>query len=212
MDARYWHQRWQENKLAFHNSETHPLLIQYFNKLSLVKGSRVFVPLCGKTLDIAWLLSNGYRVAGAELSEIAIEQLFAELGLKPEISQVGQLIHYSAENIDLFVGDIFHLSGKMLDPVDAVYDRAALVALPKEMRNRYTTHLMEITNKAPQLLIVYEYDQQLMEEPPFSINQEEINRTYRNSYGLTLMTSTDVSGGLKGKCEAKESLWLLHNS
>jgi thiopurine S-methyltransferase len=209
VEASFWHQRWEKNNIAFHESEANPLLVKYFKELSLVKGSRVFLPLCGKTLDIPWLLSDGYRVAGAELSKIAIEQLFTELGIEPKISRISAVDRYSAKNIDIFVGDIFDLSSKMLGRVDAIYDRAALVALPEVMRNRYAAHLTEITDKAPQLLICYEYDQSLMEGPPFSISNEEVNRHYIDNYDLTLMASTNVPGGLKGKCMAKENVWLL---
>ena len=153
MEPSFWHQRWEKNEIAFHESKANPILVKHFNQLSLAKGSRVFVPLCGKTLDISWLLSNGYRVAGAELSQIAIEQLFIELGLQPEISTVGEVEQWSARNLDLFVGDIFAVSRKLLGPVDAIYDRAALVAFPEEMRNRYAVHLTVITGKAPQLLV-----------------------------------------------------------
>lgn len=211
MDDNFWLQRWETNNIGFHQSEANPLLVNTFKELTLAKGSRVFLPLCGKTLDIAWLLSKGYRVAGAELSELAIEQLFIELGVAPKVFEVGQAKRYSATNIDIFVGNIFYLSNKMLGPVDAIYDRAALVALPKEMRHRYTAHLMEITNKSPQLLICFEYDQTLMEGPPFSISNEEINQHYKDSYDLTLILSSDVSGGLKGKYLAKENVWLLRN-
>ncbi len=211
MDASFWHQKWERDEIAFHNREANSLLVRYFTELSLVKGSRVFVPLCGKTLDIDWLLSNGYRVAGAELSKIAIEQLFMELEIEPKISRVGELDRYSATNIDIFVGDIFHLSSKMLGEVDAIYDRAALVALPETMRNQYTTHLMKITDKAPQLLICYEYDQSSIAGPPFSISNEEVSQHYLDSYSLTLLGSTSVSGGLKGKCAANENIWLLQN-
>jgi len=209
MDASFWHQRWGKNDIAFHESATNPLLVKYFKDLSLVKGGRVFLPLCGKTLDIPWLLSKGYRVAGVELSKIAVEQLFTELGVEPNISRVGKVNHYSTNNIDIFVGDIFDLSSKMLGPVDAIYDRAALVALPEEMRNRYTAHLIKITDKAPQLLICYEYDQSLMEGPPFSVSDKEVDQHYRDNYDLTLMVSTNVPGGLKGKCAAKENVWML---
>lgn len=212
MEASFWHQTWRDNNIAFHRSEANPLLVKYFKQLSLLEDSRVFLPLCGKTLDIPWLLSNGYRVAGVELSTIAVEQLFTELGVEPKISGAGRLEHYSAENIDIFVGDIFHLSSEILGPVDAVYDRAALVALPKEMRDRYTAHLMQITNKAPQLLICYEYDQSLMEGPPFSVSNEEVSQHYKGGYHLTPIASTNVPGGLKGKCAAKENVWLLQNS
>jgi thiopurine S-methyltransferase len=211
MDASFWHQRWEKNEIAFHQTKANPLLVEYFHQLSLAKGNRIFVPLCGKTLDISWLLSNGHCVAGAELSQIAIEQLFMELGVQPTISGVGEVDQWSAKDIDIFVGDIFAVSRKILGPVDAVYDRAALVAFPEEMRNRYTAHLTEITDKAPQLLITYDYDQNAMEGPPFSVSNEEVKRHYRVNYDVTLIASADVPGGLKGKCAAKENVWLLKN-
>ncbi len=212
MDASFWHRRWAENNIAFHQSAANPLLVQYFKELSLVQDSRVFLPLCGKTLDIAWLLAHGYRVVGAELSKIAVEQLFIELGVAPKISRIGVVDRYNAPNIDVFTGDIFDLSSQMLGSVDAIYDRAALVALPTAMRDRYTTHLIEITNKAPQLLICYEYDQHLTDGPPFSIGNEEVNQHYQNIYDLALLASVNVPNGLRGQYPATEHVWLLKNN
>ncbi|MGK7948820.1 MAG: thiopurine S-methyltransferase [Xenococcaceae cyanobacterium] len=209
MDSSFWLQKWEKNEIGFHKSEANPVLVKYFGELSLSKGNRVFVPLCGKTLDIAWLLSEGYRVAGAELAEMAVEQLFDELGVKPKISRIGKTSLYSAKDIDIFVGNIFDVSGEMLGSVDAIYDRAALVALPEEIRNRYTAHLKEITDKASKLLVTFEYDRNLMEGPPFSISKEEVDRHYSDSYDLSFLASNDVVGGLKGKCAAKENVWLL---
>jgi thiopurine S-methyltransferase len=85
------------------------------------------------------------------------------------------------------------------------------VAFPEEMRKQYTAHLTEITGKARQLLICYDYDQSLMDGPPFSVSNEEVQRQYAVNYDVTLIASTDVSGGLKGKCPAKENVWLLNN-
>lgn len=209
MDPGFWHQRWEKNEIGFHEGKANPLLVKHFHELSLAKGRRIFVPLCGKTLDISWLLSRGCRVAGAELSQLAIEQLFIDLGLQPEIATVGNIEQWSANNLDIFVGDIFAVSKNMLGPVDAVYDRAALVAFPEDMRKRYTAHLTELTGKAPQLLISYDYDQSLMAGPPFAVSNEEVHRHYATTYDLSLLASTEVAGGLKGKGPAKENVWLL---
>ncbi|HEU4682876.1 MAG TPA: thiopurine S-methyltransferase [Nitrospira sp.] len=209
MDHGFWHQRWEKNEIAFHEGKANALLVAHFSKLGVAKGSRIFVPLCGKTLDIAWLLSNGYGVAGAELSRLAIEQLFMELGLQPDITTIGGLEQWSAKNLDIFVGDLFTLSRKVLGRVDAIYDRAALVALPAGMRDRYTAHLMELTGRAPQLVICYEYDQRVMDGPPFSVSNEEVRRHYAADYEATLIASTEVPGGLKGKVAAQEQVWLL---
>ena len=167
------------------------------------------MPLCGKSLDLGWLLSRGYAVAGAELSELAITQLFAELGMEPSISDIGKLRRFRGEKIDLFVGDIFDLSREILGPVDAVYDRAALVALPETIRPRYTTHLKAITRMAPQLVIGYEYDQTVVAGPPFSVTSDELRRHYSGDYTLKLLARLEVPGGLKGKCPATEHIWRL---
>jgi len=209
MDAHFWHQKWEQNDIAFHERDTNPFLIKYFDLLSLSKNNRVFLPLCGKTLAIHWLLSNGYRVVGSELSEIAIKQLFSELAIEPKTKAINEIRCYSADNIDIFVGDIFDLSRGVLGRVDAIYDRAALVALPETMRNRYTAHLMEITDRAPRLLICLDYDQSLLDGPPFSVTETEVHQYYQDSYDLTALASVDVVGGLKGKCPAKENVWLL---
>lgn len=212
MDTNFWHNKWANNEIAFHRSNPNPQLVNNIEALSLAEGSRIFIPLCGKSLDIAWLLSNGFRVAGAELVETAIEQLFAELAVVPTISILGKIKHYSAVNIDIYVGDIFEVSQQILGSVDAIYDRAALVALPKEIRLRYTVHLMKITNKSPQLLVAYHYDQNLVQGPPFSISDEEVTQHYKVNYDLSLIVSIDVEGGLKGKYKAKENVWLLNHA
>jgi thiopurine S-methyltransferase len=209
MLANFWHQKWEKNEIGFHLPDANPLLVKHFPTLNLNQGARIFLPLCGKTLDIAWLLAQGYSVAGVELSKIAIKDLFNSLNLTPTITKLGEITHYSAPNIDIFVGDIFKVTHAMLSKVDAVYDRAALVALPEDMRKQYTTHLITLTNTASQLLICFEYDQSLHAGPPFSISADEVKRYYRATYDANLLGSSDVVGGLKGQCPATEHVWWL---
>ncbi len=209
MDASFWHQKWEQNDIAFHESVANPLLVEHIDRLALADGDRIFLPLCGKTLDLGWLLARGFRVVGVELSPIAVGELFRGLGVEPEITIAGQLTHYRAENIDLFVGDVFELSQPLLGPVAAIYDRAALVALPEEQRARYAAHLIAITDRAPQLLICFEYDPAQMAGPPFSIPDPEVDRHYGATYDCTLLASVAVAGGLKGKCAAQEKVWWL---
>ena len=211
MEASFWHNKWQRGEIAFHQNNANPLLVEHFEALNLAKGSRVFLPLCGKTLDIAWLLADGYQVVGAELSEIAIDELFQSLGLQPEIAQRGALTHYSAKDIDIYVGDIFELSAQTLGAVDAIYDRAAIVALPADIRKKYTSHLMSITQAATQLVIAYEYDQSLVDGPPFSVSEEELKQHYGASYSLKALETREVEGGMKGKAASTETIWLLNN-
>ena len=209
MDAKFWHERWANNQIAFHEPAANRLLLAHFAALGMPRQSRIFLPLCGKTLDIHWLLGNGYQVVGAELSKTAVEQLFSELGVEPNVTIEGKVRRYRADGIDILNGDIFDLSRDTLGPVDAIYDRAALVALPAPTRERYARHLIEISGRAPQLLITFDYDQSRIDGPPFSVNAAEVARQYGSRYEVNLLASVELEGGLKKKVPAREEVWLL---
>ncbi|CAN5862142.1 thiopurine S-methyltransferase [soil metagenome] len=209
MEASFWHEKWARGDIGFHIAEANAMLVKHIAALQLPAASRIFLPLCGKTLDMHWLLQKGYRIVGIDLSELAIRALFAELGWQPQVTQVGALLQFSAPNIDLFAGDFFQLSAATLGQVDAVYDRAALVALPETMRSDYTAHLMQMTRHAPQLLIAYDYNQMEVDGPPFAVNEEEVRRHYAGNYALRLLERQQVVGGMKGKTAATEAVWHL---
>lgn len=209
MEADFWHQRWAKNEIGFHEGTANKFLVKHFHILSLTPGSFIFIPLCGKTRDIGWLLAQGYHVVGVELSEIAIQQLFAELGMQPNISNRGKVKQYQSHHLTIYVGDLFNLTQTDLEQVDAIYDRAALVAFPQEMRWRYAQHLKSITQNAPQLLICFEYEQSVLAGPPFSVDQDEVKKLYSDTYKITNIETHEVIGGLKGLCAATEVVWHL---
>lgn len=208
MDASFWHQKWVKNDIGFHQSQVNPFLLKHFQALSPAP-CRVFVPLCGKSLDIAWLLAQGCDVTGVELSAVAIESLFETLNLAPDIRVENGLTCYRARNIQIFVGDFFRLAPEQLGAVDAVYDRAALVALPSGTRKDYAAHLLRVTRAATQLLVAYEYDQSLIDGPPFSVNEQEIRQLYGSTHTLRELERQHVEGGMKGKVPSIEVCWSL---
>jgi thiopurine S-methyltransferase len=208
MQPEFWRQRWASNQIAFHESQANPLLVAHFDALGLSHGSRVFVPLCGKTLDIDWLLSRGYQVAGAELSTLAVAQLFERLEITPAVARVGALERHSASGLDIFLGDIFDLSVEILGRVDAIYDRAALVALPLELRQRYVKLLDTLAGNAPQLLITLAYDQTLVDGPPFSVTAAEV-REHHPQQEPKLLASHFQPTGLKDRYPVTESVWAI---
>lgn len=207
MKHEFWHDKWQSNNIGFHLSSPNPLLIKHIQSLNLQPQARIFIPLCGKSLDIHWLLEQGFHVTGIDLSPIAIEELISELKLEFTVSQVGDLTHYHHQNIDLYVGDFFELNIDHISKIDATYDRAALVALPEHMRETYTQNLVQLTQNAPQLLISFEYDQDLLAGPPFSVPEQELRKYYASRYQIKQLASEYEK--LKGKVDAKENVWVL---
>jgi len=210
MEQKYWTEKWDTGDIAFHQSQFNPLMVTHFPSLGLDAGARVFVPLCGKTRDIAWLLHQGYIVSGIELHEGAVAALFEDLGVTPEIEQQGNLKAYKAASIVIWAGDFFELTAEDLGGVDAIYDRAALVALPDALRARYRAHLMAVTEKAPQLLLTYDYDQSKMSAPPFSITADMVGDYYAPYYAIAAVDRFEIPPpGLKGQVPATELAFLL---
>ncbi|HAM21976.1 MAG TPA: thiopurine S-methyltransferase [Actinobacteria bacterium] len=209
MESGHWLEKWQTNDLGFHETAGNQLLQRQLDKLKLPANARILVPLCGKSEDLAWLASRGYVVIGVELSEIAARDFFAEHGIVPTVTRDGTLVRYSGRGVDILVGDFFDVDRQTVAAVDGVYDRAALVALPPEMRTKYSTHLVDIAERAPQLLITFEYEQDKMAGPPFSIPESEVDRLYGHRYAVEKIEEQQVVRGLKG-VPAAEVAWLLH--
>lgn len=209
VDRDFWLTRWQNNQIGFHEGVPNTLLVAHFAALGVPEGGRVFVPLCGKSSDMGWLRAQGFTVVGVELSRLAVEQFFGELGLAPVITSAGRLERFAAAGVTVFVGDVFDLDAATLGPVDAVYDRAALVALPEPLRGRYAARVVAVSGAAPQLLLTFEYDQSCQKGPPFSVGEEEVRALYGAAYRLECAEARDVPGGLRGVCPARESAWVM---
>lgn len=179
MKADFWLERWREGQTHFHQSRITPLLQKYWPALELPPGSRVLVPLCGKTLDMIWLAEQGHSVLGVELSPLAVEQFFSENGLRPDTHASGAGTHYIAGNIEIICGDIFALDAGTLAACSAAYDRAALVALPEPMRARYVDHVYgQLSRRYRGLLLTLDYPQEEMDGPPFSLGDAKVQSLY----------------------------------
>lgn len=174
VNPEFWKARWHEGRIGFHEGRPNRFLQRHGARLSGAR--RVLVPLCGKTVDLSFLAGAGHEVVGVELSELAGRAYFKEAGLSPHEEERGSLLRLSAENVELWIGDFFDTSRQLLGDVDAFYDRAALVALPADLRRRYVAHLRSLLRAGGRgLLVTYEYDQSAMEGPPFSVPREEVH-------------------------------------
>lgn len=182
MEADFWHQRWRDNQIGFHLDEVNPLLRMYWPMLDLQKGARVLVPLCGKSRDLGWLAAQGYHVVGVELSPLAVEAFFKEHGLTAEKKSQGHVDGHYVQGVEIWCGDFFEMHRSHIGHVDAIYDRAALIALPLPMRERYVEHLLALTGRVPQLLVTLDYPPEQMEGPPFPVTTQEVALRYGDQY------------------------------
>jgi thiopurine S-methyltransferase len=194
MQPEFWKTAWSEGRIAFHEGTPNTFLEKFADRLP---KTHVLVPLCGKTDDLAFLAGRGHTVIGIELVEDAVKAFFAEHQITPTVTHHGELARYSAGPITLIAGDLFTVTREDVGRVDAIYDRAALIALPPELRTRYVAHLRTLAPAAtPALLITLDYPQDQMSGPPFALSDAEVRATYPH---VEQLAERPATGGRVGQ-------------
>jgi thiopurine S-methyltransferase len=215
LQPEFWHDRWRKGQIGFHQSAVDTRLQQYCPELALATGSRVFVPLCGKSLDMLWLLERGFSVVGIDLSAVALESFCMENGIAARRRTIGDLEVYETLDLQLYCGDFFALTAALLGSVAAVYDRAALIAWMPEQRAAYVDHMTALTRPGTQTLLnTLEYPQAQMSGPPFSVNAGDVARLFDRSHSIRELGRYDILANearlrSRGVTQLHEACYLL---
>ena len=193
MHSNQWLDRWKQDRIGFHEPVVNPYLVHYLPRFNLSPGDTIFLPLCGKALDIAWLAEKGFQVIGVELSEIAIGSFFEEHKMNYQKFESDRFVLYKSGNINLLQGDYFSLRAEDLSGCKLVYDRASLIAIDAEHRAQYCEHMRFITpDDTGMLLVTLDYEQALMEGPPYAVARHEVERHYQSHYAIEVMEQKEV--------------------
>jgi len=195
MELKFWHERWENGQIGFHQSDYNPYLLKHWDDLHVAPGCKVFVPLAGKSNDMFWLSQQGYKVVGVELSSIAVKAFFEDNQLSYDIRSDNDFDIYYTENIEIYCGDFFKLTHMLMLGTDAVFDRASLIALPPPLRQKYTDKMHEILPADCQILLIsMQYLQEQMDGPPFSVHEEEVFELYEQGFNVSRLECIDVLG------------------
>ncbi|MGF1649021.1 MAG: thiopurine S-methyltransferase [Hyphomicrobiaceae bacterium] len=198
IEHEFWHERWRAGHIGFHDLSVNKLLMKHWPRVCPDPTAGVFVPLCGKSLDMVWLAERGHAVIGVELSDIAIRDFFSERDLTPDVVREGAFEVWRGGPFELWCGDFFELPHRVTARVAAAYDRASLIALPTDLRPRYAAHMAEIAPRdATTLLQTIAYDQAEMEGPPFSVSPDEVERLYAGLRKVQHLETRDALEGSK---------------
>ena len=199
MKPEYWLQRWREGRTGWHHESVMPLLEQHWDLLGVEHGTRVLVPLCGKSLDMLWLAQQGLQVLGVEISSVAIDAFLAENHLHAGRTEAADGTHYRIADapadgdIEIINGDVFGVTSGLLEECRAFYDRAALIAFPAPMRDRL---VREVYAKLPAgaggLLITLDYPAGEMGGPPFSVDEAEVHRLFDAQWETRQLERRDI--------------------
>jgi thiopurine S-methyltransferase len=199
MKAEYWLQRWKEGRTGWHHDAVMPLLEQHWGALDVPRGTRVLVPLCGKSLDMLWLARQGLHVRGVEISPVAIAAFLAENHLQAATREAPDGTHYRIAEagadgvIENGIGDVYGVDGVFLEGCGAFYDRAALIAFPAPMRDRLAREVYaKLPAAARGLLITLEYPAGETEAPPFSVDEAEVHRLFEAQWAIRQVERRDI--------------------
>ena len=193
MQPDFWLERWRTGQIGFHQPAVDRHLRRHWPELGLAEESRVFVPLCGKSLDLPWLRERGHSVAGVELSAVALESFCMEQGVPARRRTLDAFDVYEAAQIQLFRGDFFNLAPELLGAFGAIYDRASLISWAPDLRPAYVAQVAALSRPGTlTLLIVTEYLQAQMQGPPFSVSAEDIVRLYSESHAVQQLSRQDI--------------------
>ncbi len=193
MQPEFWRDRWRTGQIGFHQTTVERQLVQHWLALGLAANSRVFVPLCGKSLDLMWLWKRGHSVVGVELSAVALESFCMEQGVPAMRRTTDGFDLYEADRLQLYCGDFYKMRPDLLGSVSAIYDRASLIAWPPKFRAPYVAHLNSLTPSGAQtLLIALEYEQDQMAGPPFSVGADDVDRLYSAHHSIDELSRQDI--------------------
>jgi thiopurine S-methyltransferase len=214
-DNLLWQQCWRDNDTDFHQKTVNANLIKFWPTLDLKPGARVFVPLCGKSLDLSWLAAQGHSVIGVELSPIAVRAFFKSNRMQPSRCKHGKFTLWQNGRIDILCGDLFDLVASDLGDIAAVFDRASLTALPENIRHAYLAHLRKIIPAASKILLLTteEPDEDENQGQPFAI-AEEIRGLYDLAYHIEIshvesVFEADANPGIKELVRVEQKVYLL---
>ncbi|WP_300271561.1 thiopurine S-methyltransferase [Halomonas sp.] len=184
-----WLARWREGRIGFHRDAPHPALRRHWPGLAVPAGTKVLVPLCGKSLDMRWLGRQGHPVLGIELSPEAVEQFLAEGGEPVSRYRQAGFEVCRQGSVELWRGDVFHFHIEQAAEIGAFYDRAALIALPPATRQRYAFHLAQLIPPGASGLLIG-LERAAGEErsgPPFHVPEEEVRELFEPNFRITLL-------------------------
>src|SRR5690554_3141484 len=194
MEHEFWHERWANDQTGFHEGTVNQYLQDHWPELAGEGTDAVFVPLCGKARDMWWLHDRGHPVLGVELSEIACKDFFEEAQAKAQVQRAGLFTVFRHNDLQLWCGDYFALVPDDFRYIRLVYDRAALIALPPAMRERYVEHLSAVIPDGTRiLLITLDYDNAEMQGPPFNVSDTEVLRLYGEDYDIRQVMKQDMA-------------------
>lgn len=157
----------------------------------------MLIPLAGKSVDIAYLAARGPSVVAVDLVEDAARAFFDEQGVPAARTVDGPGAIYESGPIEYRVGDFFELDVADVGSFDSFYDRAAMVALPPDLRAKYVLHVRTMLEPGARgLVITFEHDAG-DQSPPFPVLEADVRAAYPDA-AVSFLAERDLTSEATG--------------
>ncbi|CAK8674631.1 unnamed protein product [Clavelina lepadiformis] len=192
----YWRNLWKNDQAWFHMSDAHPDMLKFQDQF-LRDNCRVYVPLCGKSVDLKYLADKGHEVVGCEFCETAILQFFEEQSIKYERYQHPtapyEIFKATDKNITIYKGDFFALGSSIMGKVDAIWDRGSFVAIDPSRRREYADVIYDVINAdGKYLLYSVEYEGNIS-STPYNVQEQEIDDIFGQKFAAFTLDTHEVT-------------------
>ena len=192
MEQEFWQEKWDEGRIGFNQAAANPYLVAHWGSLGLAPGSRILVPLCGKTIDMLWLRAQGHAVVGVEFVKEACEAFFIENDIPYEATAMGYRATDDGPELTLVYGDFMALQPEQMGPFDGFYDRASVVALSKELQEAMAAQMDRLLSSGGRgLMVTFEFP--TADGPPFSTPEARIEELFGAQFELKRLATHDAS-------------------
>lgn len=192
MNKKNWLEKWKKKETKFDQMQVNPYLIKYEKIFESLEGKKIFIPLCGKSIDILWFLTHGAEVIGVEFSEVAIETFLSENNLIYKKVDKHPFIFYHADSLKFICGDLFQLEKNDVGEFDWIYDRASLIALDDMARVQYANKIFQLSsNQSKMFLITLSYGTTTLEPPPYSVTDEEVYSLFSKNFQIATLSKNE---------------------
>jgi thiopurine S-methyltransferase len=187
MEISYWQSRWNKNKTGWHMDSVYPPLPEIWSRLAIKPHARVLVPFCGKSLDLRWLTEQGHHVTGVDVSQKALHEVMHQNPHTFSQDSSHGFTIYRSDSLELWQGDFIKLPAQGIATPDIIYDKASIIAQPREQRKAYAQKVLELCGKKTRILLqTFEYKQEEMNGPPFSVDENEVRELLGQQFTITL--------------------------
>lgn len=186
MTVGMWKECWNTPNVEFHNPQLNELFVKYHQRMLTRPGMRIFVPLCGKAVEMKWLVDHGHKVVGLEAAPVPCKAFFEENGIPYNVKEMkgihGEKYESLDHNIVIYSCDFFLFTADICGEFDGIWDSGGLNSMDVEDREAYIRRIRTLMGKGCVNLTEFVNFDKSMVDITWSMTKEELQKVFGEGF------------------------------